>query len=97
MELKCRVSPVCAWGVEWGDWVGVLSALSPVRMRVGSRGLPRSRSTLIFEAGFHPLNLKITSSARLTGHGALGILLFKLTQCWDCKVMLAHWDLSRGC
>lgn len=59
--------------------------------------LPLSLSTLIFEAGFHSLNLEITSLARLAGHGALGILLFKLTQCWDCKVMIVHRDISHGC
>lgn len=37
------------------------------------------------------------TSARLAGHGALGILLFNLTQCWDCKAMLAHRDISHGC
>lgn len=59
--------------------------------------LPLSLSTLNFGAGFCSLNLEITCSARLTGRGAVGILLFSLTQCWDCKVMLAHWDISRGC
>lgn len=80
-------------------WVGgCTESMSPVYMCVGSGGWHWVSSSDTFHLDFWGrvflTNLEITSSARLAGHGALGILLFNLTQCWDCKAMLAHWSIS---